>query len=305
MKKFTALLLCLVMVLLPLAGFAEEAGESSGFETNLEWKSVTFAGSDFNVDANGLHAPMTSNTIFVRSDKYIDGTVSFTMEYEVDILDMVDNDYVWSEGWMYYTFSFGLPNDEETTYDEALKNKLYLKGGVSVLPKTRDGVFIAANSEMELPDEMKSNPSHLSVKIEYAASVEEIVYTINGIELFVDYFEPDNHEGYIGIETAWMAFDVTKAVYTEYPDGLPSEQKEPTAEPTEEPKATEAPEEPTDAPVVTESQPDPTDKPADPTEAKTEEKEKGGNPALWITIGVIAAAAIAVAVVLILKKKKK
>ena len=307
MKKFTALLLCLVMVLLPLAGFAEEAGESSGFETNLAWKSVTFAGNNFNVDANGLHAPITSNTIFVRSDKYVDGTVSFTMEFDVDILSVVDNDYVWGEGWLYYTFSLGVPEEDEAI-DEAVKNRLYLRGGLTMMPKTRDGVFIVGNSEMELPEGLDEVPIHLNVVIEYAASFEEIVYKVNGVELAVDYFSPEAHEGCIGIETAWTEMKVTKAIYTEYPDGLPSEQKTPTAEPTAETQPTEAPEQPTEEPKATEAAPTEqaaTDKPADNTDPNGKTKDSSNKAWIWAVVGVAAALVVIAVIAIVLKKKKK
>ncbi|MBP5632046.1 MAG: hypothetical protein J6Y21_04715 [Clostridia bacterium] len=307
MKKLTAILLCLAMVFLPLIGSAEEAQEAAGFETNLNWKGITYDGNTFQVRDDGLYTGDTSNTVFVRSDKYVDGTVSFTMEFDVDILSVVNNDYVWSEAWLYYTFSLGVP-EEDDVIDEAVKNRLYLKGGVTIMPKTRDGVFIVGNSEMELPEGLDEVPIHLNVVIEYAASFEEIVYKVNGVELAVDYFSPEAHEGCIGIETAWTEMKVTKAIYTEYPDGLPSEQKTPTAEPTAETQPTEAPEHPTEEPKATEAAPTEqaaTDKPADNTDPKDKTDDSSNKAWIWVVVGVAAAIVVVVIVALVLKKKKK
>ena len=303
MKKLTAILLCLAMVFLPLIGGAEEAQEAAGFETNLNWKGITYDGNTFQVRDDGLYTGHTSNTVFVRSDKFVDGTVSFTMEFDVDILSVVDNDYVWSEGWLYYTFSLGVPEDDDVI-DEAVKNRLYMKGGVTMMPKTRDGVFIVGNSEMELPEGLDEIPIHLNVVIEYAASFEEIVYKVNGVELAVDYFSPEAHEGCIGIETAWTEMKVTKAIYTEYPDGLPSEQKTATAEPTEAPEQpTEAPEQPTEAPKATENaaptEQAATDKPADKTD------DSPNKAWIWVIVGVAAALVVIAVIAIVLKKKKK
>jgi hypothetical protein len=299
MKKLTAIFLCLAIVLLPLIGSAEEAPEAAGFETNLSWKGITYDGNTFQVRDDGLYTGHTSNTVFVRSDKYVDGTVSFTMEFDVDILSVVDNDYVWNEGWLYYTFSLGVP-EEDDEIDEAVKSRLYLRGGLTMMPKTRDGVFIVANSEQELPEGLDAVPAHLNVVIEYAASLEEIVYKVNDIEMCVDFFSADVHEGCIGIETAWAELLVTKAVYTEYPDGLPSEQKPATAEPTAAPQPTEGPKATENTAPTAQTA---TEKPADNTDPKDKTADPSNKAWIWIVAGVAAAIVVAVVVALVIKKK--
>ncbi len=299
MKKLIAILLCLAIVFLPLIGSAEEAPEAAGFETNLNWKGITYDGHTFQVSDDGLYTSQTTNTVFVRSDKYVDGSVSFTMEYDVDILSVIDNDYVWSEGWLYYSFSLGVPEADDEI-DEAVKNRLYLRGGLTMLPKTRDGVFIVANSEMELPEGLDAVPAHLNIVIEYAASFEEIVYKFNGIETAVDYFDPEAHEGCIGIEAAWTEMKVTKAVYTEYPDGLPSEQKTATAEPTAAPQPTEEPKATENAAPTAQAA---TEKPADNTDPADKTADSSNKAWIWIVAGVAAAIVVAVVVALVIKKK--
>ena len=299
MKKLIAILLCLAIVFLPLIGSAEEAPEAAGFETNLNWKGITYDGHTFQVSDDGLYTGQTSNTVFVRSDKYVDGSVSFTMEFEVDILSVVNNDYVWNEGWLYYSFSLGVPEDDDEI-DEAVKSRLYLRGGLTMMPKTRDGVFIVANTEQELPEGLDAVPAHLNVVIEYAASFEELVYKVNGVEMDIDYFNPEVHEGCIGIETAWAEMKVTKAVYTEYPDGLPSEQKTATAEPTAAPQPTEAPKATENAAPTAQAA---TEKPADNTDPADKTADPSNKAWIWIVAGVAAAIVVAVVVALVIKKK--
>ena len=307
MKRIATIFLSLVLVLLPVAAFAQnesDAAAPAAFETNLKWESITYEGNDFEIRDDGLYTDQKTNTVFARSDKYVDGTVSFTMEYEADILSVVNNAYVQEEGWLYYTFGLGLPEGDGSTINDSVKGVLFYRSGVTIMPKTREGTYVIANTESGLPEELL-DATHLSVEIEYAASKELLTYKVNGIELDADYFEPEVHEGFIGIETAWTEMLVTKAVYTEYPDGLPSEQKKATVEP----QPTEVPYEPTDAPEVTEAVPAETEQPASDVPAATggEKKSgdnKSGNPALWIILSVVAVIVIALIVILLLKKKK-
>jgi hypothetical protein len=297
MKRAIAVLMCLILILLPVAGSAEKAA----FDTNLGWNVFAYDGNSFRIREDGLYTPQSTNTVFVRSDKYVDGTTSFTMEYEVDILSMVDNDYVWNEGWLYYTFSFGMPSEEETPYDELIKNRLFTHGGLTMLPKTSEGVYLEAGTAEQMPEALCGDVKHLTVKIEYAKSTEVFTFTVNGLELYSDYFEPEYHEGYIGIETAWTEMLVTKAIYTEYPEGLPSEKKA-TAEPqpTDAPEVTEAPQEPTDPPAATEIISD------NATDAPAKNDKKGDiSPIVWIVAALACAAVIGVVTTLIARKNKK
>ncbi len=320
MKKTIAILICMIIALLPVistAADAQTAGSdgtaASGFETNLGWNVFPYDGNTFEIRDDGLYTKISTNTVFVRSDKYVDGTVSFTMDYEIDILSVIDNDYVWNEGWLYYTFSLGMPSEEDAPYDEAIKSKLYMHGGLTMQPKTDGGLYFDGNLPSQLPEELSGDVKHLTVNIEYAKTTELLTFTVNGIEVYSDYYEPEYHDGYIGIECAWTEMLVTKAIYTEYPEGLPSEKKA-----TAEPQPTDAPAEPTDAPVdptdgpaetdiaaATEGQSIATDKPSDTSSDNSSDKKSGSGSAwVWILIAVVAVAAVA-AIMVILKKKKK
>lgn len=265
------------------------AEEPAKFQTNLNWKSVIFAGNDFEIREEGLYTKVTTNAVFVRSDKYIDGTKSFTMEYEVDILAVVNDPYVWEQGWLYYIFGMGLPDEAESPYTDDIKNQMFYYGGITIMPQTRDGVYISANTEQALPESLNGGLNHFTIKIEYAAKFQEFAFYMNDELLSLDYYNDQYHEGYLGIETAWTEMLVTKAIYTEYPEGLPSEQFEPTEKPTETPAQTPTPE---------------TTATAQATKAPNTDEEKSDSPLMWVIIGIASVAVITVAVIVVRKKRK-
>ncbi len=304
MKKLMAIFLCITLTLLPLlanaeAGAAAGTTGAAGFETNVGWSVFPYDGNSFEIRDDGLYTKHPTNTVFARSDKYVDGSVSFTMEYEVDILSVVKNDYVWNEGWLYYTFSLGMPSEEDEPYNEAIKVGLLSHSGLTMMPLTDGGVYLDLTIKEPLPEEIAGEVKHLTVKIEYTASDQILTFTVNGIEVYTDYFDEEFHEGYLGIETAWTEMLVTKAIYTEYPDGLPSEK-------TAEPQPTKDPAEQTDVPATADNtQPAATDEPGK-NGSKASDDDKSTVPVVGIILGVIAAAAViaAIAVIVIRKKKK-
>lgn len=132
--------------------------------------------------------------------------------------------------------------------------------------------------------------AHLSVKIEYLASFKELNYYVNGEYIGTEYFIPEYHEGYLGISSAWVNWNITKAIFTAYPEGLAAEQEPETPEATEN-AVTAAPE---------------TSTPERQTERPGQENGEEENMTPWL-IGGIAAAVIIIAVVVtvIVSKKKK
>ncbi len=294
-KRVLTVILC-IFTMCMFSNICIAAEETATFETNLNWKSVCFAGNDFEVKENGLYTKQTTNAVFVRSDKFVDGTKSFTMEYEVDILSVVDDSFVQEQGWLFYTFCMGLPDEAEEEYTDTIKNQMLYYGGITILPYTREGVFVSASTEQLLPENLNGGIKHFTIRIEYASKFQEISYFMNDELLYVDFFNDENHEGYIGIETSWTEMLVTKAVYTDYPDGLPSEKVDPTEAPTETPTEVT-----TEAPTI-----EPTKK-AEKTKAPEQDKEEASSsnsPLPWI-IGAVAAVIIIVIIVILLLKKKK
>ena len=285
---------CMLLVLaicihgIPAAAADEEqAPAASGFETNMQWTPKSAIDTNFTIDETGMHVGESYQTVYAISDQYVDVKTSFTVEYEFDIISTSPDELVIQEGWIQEGFYFGLPAAEE--FDPAVQpdgshSAFTLFPVTSTVPSYR---FAGGLIEMERE---VAEAAHLSVKIEYLASFKELNYYVNGEYIGTEYFIPEYHEGYLGISSAWVNWNITKAIFTAYPEGLAAEQEPETPEATEN-AVTAAPE---------------TSTPERQTERPGQENGEEENMTPWL-IGGIAAAVIIIAVVVtvIVSKKKK
>ena len=268
---------------------------AAAFETNMQWTPKSSIASNFEVSESGLRVGETYERVYAYSDRITDGSVSFTVEYEIDILSYAEAETARKEGWIQLCFYLGMPSPEEYA------NGVYpddLHSSFTIFPVNTVPTYQFDNQQFEIPEEV-AEATHLSIKIEYLASFEEINYYVNGEQVGTADFT-DYHEGYVGLGSAWASWNVTKAVYTEYPDGLESEPKktEPP-EPTETPDTTEAPA--TEAPETTA----PATKVPGSSVEKSEDESGDGTMIAWIIAGVVAAAAVIAVVGIVIVKKKK
>lgn len=300
MKKvvfFICIVLALVMC--SVSVFADDAatGETPLWNTNMKWvpKSTSNVSTEFSENESGISGNLNMHDIcFAVSDKYVDGNTSFILEYEVTIGEMTNDNTVRNEGWIQYIFGFGFPASDDFTDTDTVKQN-FVRSSFGIFPVHNNGTphYQFDGKHLALEEEI-ANAETLSVRFEYISSHEEIDIYVNDEYLETMYFDSSIHEGYIGVASAWIDWTITKAIITEYPDGLPSEQATPVPEATTAPEITNAPET-TESPKATTA----------PTSGTTgtdnapEKKDKGcGSSSAIAQVMLILGAA------LIIKKRK-
>lgn len=284
-------IISLTIICLPFSVSAEET-ENKKFETNMEWTAVhETGGNKFAVTEDGLRVSDTWEIVYAVSNQKLSDAQSFTIDIEYDMISITGTQNAIDQEWVSQFLLYGL--DEASTY---VNGKT--PGGVcqfKITPVAPDGGYFTVGGTKEFMEESLKAGDHVAINVKYLATTGEIVYTINGGEfVLTDEFIAD--EGYFGLASAWCGWNVTKAVFTAYPDGLPEEASKPTASPEQSPSVSPTQSEASEAASPT----------TPPTESKTsvpDADDSKPSSSLPLIIGICAAAAIIIAVIIIIVKK--
>ncbi len=297
-KRIMLVLTAFLYVIVLIPSLPVRATDRFILESNLTgWQSAgdgIYAdhGTDWNINAD-FSSDEKTGWVYVTADQFIDGKHSFTFDVEFALPHIAGDD-------------FDNPDEHEARLLGhighcvvfGVKDRTFLNGFTDVskvsfhkYPKVLSRIEAVVDGETDqfpMTDE-EQEMRHYKVLLQYNAADGLLEIVINGEVgfLFQDVSE-EAISGYLGFANVWSVMAVTKAVYTEGEEVIPT--PEPTATPTPTPEKT--------------PEPTITTRPSPPT-TNGAPKGSGGN----LTVPIIAAAAVVVLVaagtVIIIQKKKK
>lgn len=181
---FTMLTLLIIGTIFPGA---------SGLETNLLWSPGSTTGQTFICTAKELRVGETYQTASAVSDKIVDGKKSFVFELEYELQSLANNESIVRYGWISQAVTIGTV-------------KFFLN------QDTMDGPYYGIQKYRVDMTAQEASAKNISIKITYDSNTRLLSYEVQGRHIITIPFE---EPGAITLSSAWCAWSVSKAIYTE------------------------------------------------------------------------------------------